>query len=108
MKQKVKYGRKFKKGQIRFNFKHGHYAHIKKIEENMVTSVFLSTKPFDKKKENIPLTKSIFDNDTKTYFLTRIRTYYKNTYSTDYLKHLSYKDKKVSNKIYKEALKRKK
>ena len=99
---KVKESHTFKKGQIRFNFSHGHYGHIKNIENDIVTCVFISTKSTDEQRSNVPMTKNLFNDGKDTYFLLRVRKYHKKTYSTKYLSNvLCFSDRRKSKKIYK-------
>lgn len=105
-----------KKGDIRFNYRHNHLGHIKKVDgkppNQKATSVFLSTKNTDEGRDNIPMNKPIKLKSKRTeasYFIKRVRTYPVETYSKEKLNQkLSLKDKKTSNEIYKKHLANKK
>ena len=105
---------KIKRGEIRFNYRHGHLGHIKKVYKEQgirkASSVFISSKEFDDGKPNIPMKKNIkYNNVDKSYFIKRIRTYPLKTYSKEKIKDkLSLFDKRISNQIYKQYLKNKK
>lgn len=106
--------RKIEKNDIRFNFKHKHLAHVKKVEgivpNQKVTSVFITSKEYDGNIKNIKMTKPIKIGKKETgYFIKRVRTYPSETYSVKvYNKKLCKKDRRTSKNIYKRFLKNKK
>lgn len=101
-----------KKGDIRFNYRHKHLAHVKKVEgkppNQKATSVFLSSNDKDEGRDNIPMDKPLKVGENKpdtAYFIKRVRKYPVDTYSKEKLNQkLSTKDKITSNKIYKRHL----
>ena len=100
----------FRKNVIRYNKKSGHYGVVKNKNRKGLTSVFMSTEPFDSGKSNIPMHKNIDSSSCEpSYFIKRVRTYKQGSYGkieTDY--KLCKEDKKLSDSIYKEHLKNKK
>lgn len=110
----LKKDKNYKVGQIRFNFRHNHYGHIKAIVamhgETVITSVFISSKPFDESRENVPLDEPLRITDKQhSYFITRIRKFPAKSYSDYYLEDvLSKSDLKKSDAIYEIYLERSK
>ena len=108
----LKKDKDYKIGQIRFNFRHNHYGHIKAIVamcgETVITSVFISSKPLDGTRENVPLDEPLTITDKEhSYFITRIRKFPAETYSDYYLEDiLSESDLKKSDAIYEIYLER--
>ena len=106
--------RKIERNDVRYNFKHGHLGHVKKVigqyPNQEVTSVFMSSKDTDENIKNIKMDKPIkVGKKEHSYFIKRVRTYPANTYSNKtYKKRLSKKDRKTSNHIYKRYLRNKK
>lgn len=108
---------KIRPGDLRFNYSHGHLAHVKDVykEDGVIKakSVFISSKRFDGSVENIMMNKPInicTKNKKKVkygYFIKRVRTYPKSSYSRKINKRLSRKDKFLSNDIYRMHLKNK-
>lgn len=70
----------------------------------------MSTDKFDSGKENIPMHKNVDKNSSEpSYFIKRVRTYEKGSYSNKIKEFkLSKEDKKLSDSIYKEHLNNKK
>lgn len=104
---------KIRKNDIRYNYRGRHIAHIKKVDRKAqkATSVLLSSKESNENRKNIPMYRTLPIGDTPYgYFMTRVRTYPISTYSTKKYKgvRMSLKDKRTSNKIYRDYLKRKK
>lgn len=113
-KTKIKKGRNYKVGEIRYNYRHKHYGHIKAVfatkDGVVISSVFLSSKPNDQKNKNIPLSKPLKIHKIKqSFFIKRIRTYPSSTYSEKYIENgLRKKDVLLSDTIYEVYLERKK
>ncbi len=111
---KINIGRNYRIGQIRYNYKHGHYGHIKAIiatkDGLILSSVFLTSKPYSEGKANTKLCKPFkVNNSLQSYFIQRIRSYPAKTYSEKYIKRgLSKKDVLKSDTIYELYLERKK
>ena len=111
---KIQIGRNYQIGQIRYNYKHGHYGHLKAIIATknglIISSVFLTSKPKSEDRKNIKLIKPFKINKSRqSYFITRIRTYPASSYSEKYTENgLSKKDMLVSDTIYELYLERKK
>ena len=113
-KTRIKIGRNYKAGEIRYNYKHKHYGHLKAIfatkDGVIISSVFLSSKLYDQENENVPLEKPLKINNIKqSFFIRRIRTYPASTYSEKYIENgLNKKDVLLSDTIYEIYLERKK
>ena len=106
--------KKVETNDIRFNYLHGHLAHVKKVSgeypNQKVTSVFITSKEFDGNVKNIKMIKPIkIGNKEHGYFIKRVRSYPINSYSLKiYNKKLSKKDRRTSKNLYKRYLKNKK
>ena len=99
-----------RKNDIRYNRKSNHYGVVKKKSKKGVTSVFISTKEYDSGKKNVPMYRNIDKNSNEpSYFIKRVRTYEKGSYSGKIKNFsLSKDDRKLSDDIYKVHLKNKK
>ena len=102
---------KIRKGDIRFNYKHKHLAHVKEVKgkppNQSVVGVFLSSQTHDGKRENIKMTRPVKIKSKKNkkvkhgYFFKRVREYPYDTFSRKIpFARLTYKDKKKSDEIY--------
>lgn len=104
----------YKVGQIRFNFIHKHYGHIKAIvvvnNKTKITSVFISTEATSEGQQNEEMTGVLNLNGKEgKYFIRRVRTYDAKTYTDLFIEDaLNEKDLAKSNKIYEIYLENKK
>ena len=100
----------FSRNEIRYNRKSHHFGVLKNKSKNGITSVFMTTKEFSSGKPNIPMYKNADKNNNEpSYFIKRVRTYEKGSYSGKEKNYkLSKEDIKLSDKIYKEHIKNRK
>lgn len=94
----------FFKDEFRYNFKSQHIGVVKEKKNKKYKSVFISTKEYDEGRKNLPMDKNVeSNNSTPSYFITRVRSYPKNTYGPK-LKGLSFSksDRRTANRIFKE------
>ena len=94
------------KNKVRYNHKARHYGVVKKKRGKKITFVFMSTKPINAGKRNIPMQRNADPNMLDaSFFMTRPRTYDSGNGPIQKNMSLTNKDKRLSDQIYKNHLK---